>query len=150
MIALIIYRSDRRLIMGDEVYYVKNVLVVDDQEVNQIVMDGILKYHFGIEASFANDGKEAVFANDGKEAVDMVSRGDYDLIFMDLNMPVMNGIEAAREIIRTNPSMPIIAVTTNTLDQSRQECFAGGMLDYIMKPLDLQVLKNVMKRYLIT
>ncbi|MDP3302428.1 MAG: response regulator [Sulfuricurvum sp.] len=141
MITLIIYRSDRRLIMGDEVYYVKNVLVVDDQEVNQIVMDGILKYHFGIEASFANDGKEAV---------DMVSRGDYDLVFMDLNMPVMNGIEAAREIIRTNPSMPIIAVTTNTLDQSRQECFAGGMLDYIMKPLDIKVLKNVMKRYLIT
>ena len=118
---------------------VKNILVVDDQEVNQIVMDGILKYHFGIEASFANDGKEVV---------DMVSRGDYDLIFMDLNMPVMNGIEATREIIRANPSIPIVAVTTNTSAQSRQECFAVGMADYIMKPIDLKILKNVIQRYL--
>jgi CheY-like chemotaxis protein len=126
--------------MVDNVCNVKNVLVVDDQEVNQIVMDGILKYHFGIEASFANDGKEAV---------DMVSRGDYDLIFMDLNMPVMNGIEATREIIRTNPNIPIVAVTTNTSAQSRQECFEGGMVDFIMKPIDLKILKNVMQRYLI-
>ena len=126
--------------MADKVYYAKNILVVDDQEVNQIVMDGILKYHFGIEASFANDGKEAV---------DMVSRGNYDLIFMDLNMPVMNGIEATREIIRTNPNMPIVAVTTNTSDESRQECSTVGMIDYMMKPIDLKVLKDVMQRYLI-
>lgn len=118
----------------------KKVLVVDDQEVNQIVMEGILQYHFGIEASFANNGREAV---------DMVSRGNYDLIFMDLNMPVMNGIEATQEIIRTNPNIPIVGVTTNTSDQSRQECFAGGMVDYMMKPIDLIVLKNIMKRYLI-
>lgn len=121
-------------------YSCKKVLVVDDQEVNQVVMGGLLQYHFGIETSFANDGKEAV---------DMVSLGDYDLIFMDLNMPVMNGIEATCEIIRANPSMPIIAVTTNTSDQSRQECFAAGMIDYIMKPIDIKVLKNVMHQYFI-
>lgn len=126
--------------MNDKVYFKKKILVVDDQEVNKIVMDGILKYHFGIEASFANDGQEAV---------DMASHGDYDLIFMDLNMPIMNGIEATRKIILSNPKIPIVAVTTNTSDKSRQECFAGGMVDYIMKPINLKVITSIMQRYLL-
>lgn len=125
--------------MTNQLSFDKNVLVVDDQETNQMVMDGILKYHYGIEASFANNGKEAV---------DMVSKGDYDLIFMDVNMPVMNGIEATREIILKNPKMPIIAVTTNTLHENRVECLEAGMMECLVKPIDLEALKKVMKLYL--
>jgi len=125
--------------MNNNLDFDKNVLVVDDQETNQMVIDGILKYYYGIEASFANNGKEAV---------DMVSKGNYDLIFMDVNMPVMNGIEATREIILKNPSMPIVAITTNALVEDAQECYKAGMIGYLLKPIDLEELKKVMKLYL--
>lgn len=125
--------------MTDKIYFGKNVLVVDDQETNQMVMDGILKYYYGIEASFANNGKEAV---------DMVSQGNYDLIFMDVNMPVMNGIVATREIILKNPKIPIVAVTTNDRDENRIECLEAGMVECLVKPVNLEVLKGVMQQYL--
>lgn len=125
--------------MSSNLHFDKNILVIDDQEVNQMVMDGILKCHFGIEASFANNGEEAV---------DMVSKGDYDLIFMDVNMPIMNGLEATRKIILQNPKMPIIAITTNVLDENRVECLEAGMMECLLKPIDLEALKNIIKLYL--
>lgn len=125
--------------MSTDLNFDKHVLIVDDQETNQMVMDGILKYYYGIEASFANNGKEAI---------DMVSKGHYDLIFMDVNMPVMNGIEATRQIIRTNPKMPIVAVTTNAFDENRVKCLEAGMMECLVKPIDLEALKKVIKLYL--
>lgn len=97
-------------------YSCKKILVVDDQETNQLVLDGILDYHYGISAHFAINGKEAI---------GMTLDEEYDLIFMDINMPIMNGIEAAAAITTKYPNLPIVAVTTNTSEQSRQECFAG-------------------------
>jgi CheY-like chemotaxis protein len=126
--------------MADKFKFGKNVLAVDDQETNQMVMDGILKYYYGIEASFANNGQEAV---------DMVSRGDYDLIFMDVNMPVMNGIEATRAIIRENPTMAIVAITTNTLPEDSDECYKVGMMGYLSIPINLEALKKVIELYVL-
>ena len=126
--------------MTDKFNFGKNVLVVDDQETNQMVMDGILKYYYGIEASFANNGREAV---------EMVSRGEYDLIFMDVNMPVMNGIEATRAIILENPTIPIVAVTTNALEENRLEYLDAGMMECLVKPIDLEALKKVIHLYLL-
>lgn len=117
----------------------KNVLVVDDQATNQMVMDGILKYYYDIEARFANNGKEAV---------EMASKDHYDLIFMDVNMPVMNGIEATRKIILQNPKIPIIAITANALDENRVECLEAGMMECLVKPIDLDALKKTIALYL--
>jgi CheY-like chemotaxis protein len=125
--------------MADKYNFDKNVLVVDDQETNLMVMDGILKYHYGIDADFANNGKEAV---------DMAARREYDLIFMDVDMPVMNGIDATRAIIRNNPNMPIIAVTSNGLDENKEACLKAGMLESLVKPIDLDELRKVIKLHL--
>lgn len=141
MIVLIaLNESDRSLTMSDKFHFGTNVLVVDDQETNQMVMDGILKYYYGIDASFANNGQEAI---------EMVSKGDYDLIFMDIHMPIMNGIEATRAIMFKNPNMPIVAVTTSALDETRAECLDAGMLECLVKPIDLEALKKVIQPYLL-
>ena len=125
--------------MASKYSFEKNVLVVDDQETNQMVLDGILKYHYGIAANFANNGKEAL---------QMVANGEYDLIFMDVDMPVMNGIEATRAIILENPKIPIVAVTSNALEENIQECLNAGMLACLTKPIDLDVLRKVISMYL--
>lgn len=110
-----------------------NVMVVDDHEVNQMIMGAVLERDYAITANFANNGEEAVA---------LTRENKYDLIFMDINMPVMNGIEAARIIMRQYPNTYIVALTTNTSQDSRKQCFDVGMSDYITKPIDLLALEK--------
>jgi CheY-like chemotaxis protein len=120
-------------------YCSNNILIVDDHETNQMVMGSILKHYYDINATFANNGREAVF---------LVLENVYDLIFMDINMPIMDGIEATRIIKCHYPKMPIVALTTNILSESREECFMAGMSEYLTKPLDLLALQKVIQEYL--
>lgn len=118
-----------------------NVLVVDDQEMNQMLMGAILEQCYDINAHFANNGQEAV---------ELVDDKFYDLIFMDINMPIMDGIEATRLIKRQYPNMPIVAFTTNRLDENREEFLAAGMTGYLSKPIDRSALKKVIQKHLDT
>ena len=76
---------------------------------------------------------EPVRARDGKEAVEMALAGDFALILMDLKMPVMDGLEATRQIKAAKPDLPIIALTANAFDSDRQQAFDAGCDNFMSK-----------------
>jgi signal transduction histidine kinase/DNA-binding response OmpR family regulator len=116
------------------------VLVVEDGEVNQIVAVGMLN-NLGFEADVVDNGPDAVAA---------VVGGRYDAVLMDVQMPGMDGVEAAAEIRRTEPAgrrTPIIAVTAGVAEGERERCLAAGMDDYLSKPIRRAELAAVMGQW---
>lgn len=114
------------------------ILVVDDFEMNRMLIGELLSSHYGITADFANNGEEAV---------EMVHKNTYDLVLMDVNMPVMDGIQATKLIHKEHPALPIIALTANVMEGDREEFKAQGMSDYLSKPLDYDELHRVLTRF---
>ncbi|NMO97800.1 PAS domain S-box protein [Paenibacillus lemnae] len=118
-----------------------NILVGEDNITNQLVIRKMLE----------KLGHHVSMASDGREAVDMAQNGCYDLIFMDIQMPEMNGLEAAQCIRKSGPSTEnspvIIAVTANALKGDREYYLSQGMDDYITKPLKSSVLSEVIEKY---
>lgn len=116
------------------------VLLVEDNELNREVALGLLA-----EAGLAPDAAE-----DGAQAVRMVSEGAYDLVLMDVQMPVMDGYEATRTIRRTlgADSLPIVAMTANAMQGDREACLAAGMNDHVAKPIDPDDLFAALIRWL--
>jgi two-component system sensor histidine kinase/response regulator len=115
------------------------VLLVEDNEINQEVALGQLE-----------DAKAEVdIAENGEVAVRMVKDNHYDLVLMDMQMPVMDGIEATRAI-RSDPrfeGLPIIAMTANAMAADRDKCLEAGMNDHIPKPIDPQELFRVLSQW---
>ena len=88
------------------------------------------------------------FAHDGKEAVDKATSSSYDMIFMDINMPNMNGIDATKMIRqREKKDIPIIALTANALEGDRERFLAAGMDDYMAKPIEVKELQRILSLY---
>ena len=90
------------------------------------------------------------FAEDGAKAVDMARRVNYDLILMDMQMPVLGGDDATR-LIRQLPrhrQVPILAMTANAFDEDRRACLAAGMDDFIIKPVVPEVLYGLLLKWL--
>lgn len=117
------------------------LLVAEDNKVNQMVITAMLKKH-----GFDFD----VVAN-GKEVLDALHRGGYDLVLMDVQMPVMDGLAATEEIRKQSSvfsQIPIIAITANALGGDRERYLAAGMNDYIAKPIDLRELLATINRYI--
>ncbi|MDR3414729.1 MAG: response regulator [Nevskia sp.] len=117
-----------------------HVLLVEDNEINQEVACEIL----------AKAGVEVAVANNGREAVDMVRRTPYDLVLMDMQMPVLDGIGATVEI-RQDPrfdGLPIIALTADVMSADIERCHAVGMNDHIGKPIDVKELFEKLSRWL--
>ncbi len=116
------------------------ILVVEDNFVNQKVASKMLK-RIGCNISLANNGKEAV---------EILEKNSFDLIFMDCQMPVMDGYEATAAIIKaySEAAPPIIAMTANALKGDREKCLAVGMSDYISKPLDIKSLDEILGKWL--
>ncbi|MCF2518738.1 hybrid sensor histidine kinase/response regulator [Dyadobacter sp. CY351] len=116
--------------------YPLEILVAEDNKVNQIVIMNVLA-KLGYHAELVIDGLEAVNRNEQKA---------FDLILMDVQMPVMDGLEATRKIRTENPTRPyIIAMTANALQEDRKRCAAAGMDNYISKPVDLEDLMAMLK-----
>ncbi len=115
------------------------ILLVEDNKANQLFVEIILD-EMGLDVDTVNNGQEAV---------DILLIQDYDLVLMDENMPILNGIEATK-IIRENeerlgkPKTPIIAVTANALSGDRDRFLDSGMDDYITKPIDQDKLRVAM------
>lgn len=111
----------------------KKILLVEDYEGNVVVA-----MHF-----LQDQGYEVVIANNGKEALEKLEREDFDLIIMDVQMPIMDGLTATRIIKERQrkgdfKKTPIIGMTANALKEDREKCLNAGMDEYIPKPLDLK------------
>ena len=123
------------------------VLIVEDNLVNQKVARSILnKFGCAVET-----------VSNGKEAVDRVQTGAYDIVFMDCAMPEMDGYEATRQIrqweaARQGPSgtgarLPIVAMTARVSAEDQARCLMAGMDDYMVKPLTILVVRNMIEKY---
>jgi signal transduction histidine kinase/ActR/RegA family two-component response regulator len=118
----------------------RRVLVVDDNYVNQVVVAALLE----------KDGHEVVIASDGVQAIDAVRAEHFDLVLMDMQMPVMNGFEATRAIRRLPEpvcNIPIIALTANAMANDVKRCHDAGMNDHLGKPLDRELLRRAIRRW---
>ncbi|MBQ4901965.1 response regulator [Paenibacillus sp. Marseille-P2973] len=118
----------------------ERVLVVDDHPVNQRLMVSMLR----------KLGYETEIAEDGVQAVDLALSHGYDFIFMDLQMPVMDGLEATkriRELQKPGRKPKIIAMTANVMDGIKSKCLQAGMDDYVSKPLKLSTIKTILSKY---
>ena len=118
-----------------------HILLVEDVEINQIIVEEFL----------ADKGHTIEIANNGQEAIDLLLSGkEYDLIFMDLQMPVMDGYTATQKI-RQMPQfkdMPIIAMSAHAMTGDREKSILAGMNDHITKPLDLEDLYKTVDRWI--
>lgn len=118
----------------------KKILLVEDNEINQLVAASILD---GL-------GMHVDVAENGRIAVEMVKQNHYDLIFMDLQMPIMDGFEATKLIRKTYDSeqLPIIAMTAAAMEKDRSQSSQAGMNDHIAKPIDIETITRCLLRWL--
>ncbi len=116
-----------------------HLLLIEDNEINQQVAQEILQ-GAGIRVSIAADGKQGV---------DAVSRGTFDGVLMDIQMPIMDGYAATREIRKDNRfrDLPIIAMTANAMAGDREKALAAGMNDHVAKPIDVGELFQVLGKW---
>ncbi|MBV5325338.1 MAG: response regulator, partial [Rhodospirillaceae bacterium] len=115
------------------------ILLVEDNDLNQQVAKGLLE-HAGLIVDIAANGAEAVT---------MVTEAAYDAVLMDMQMPVMDGLEATRRIRADQrfAELPIIAMTANAMASDRQLCLDAGMNDHVAKPFDPDELYAVIARW---
>lgn len=114
----------------------KRILVAEDNDSNWMLMTYVLKKNF-----------EPVRACNGQEAVDMALTGEYALVIMDLKMPVMDGLEATRQIKAAKPELPIIALTANAFDSDRQAAFEAGCDNFMAKPVSAEMCLKMIAEY---
>ena len=125
-------------------FYGKKLLVAEDIEINREILVALLE----------DSGLIIECAENGQEALDMISANQqkYDIILMDIQMPQMDGLEATRKI-RALPAhqcknLPIIAMTANVFKEDIEACVTAGMNDHISKPLDIDRVLDVLRKYL--
>jgi|GEM_PF-230515 len=116
------------------------ILLAEDNPINQEVAQMLLE----------SMGMEVTVADNGKAAVDLVEQQAFDLVFMDMQMPVMDGLEATRAIRRTpgRQNTPILAMTANAFSEDREHCLEAGMNDHLAKPIELHKLQTLLTRWL--
>lgn len=116
-----------------------NILLVEDNLLNQRIVTFSLK-------RFEH---QVIIANNGIEAIEKFREGKFDVILMDIMMPVMDGLEATVKIreIETSENFskrtPIIALTANTMDNDRDKCLSYGMDEFMAKPFDIEKMKSI-------
>jgi PAS domain S-box-containing protein len=127
---------------GESSLYFKNVtaLLAEDNPTNQEVLGAML----------ARYGVESVIAGDGQQAVKLMNEESFDIVFMDCQMPVMDGYEATRTIRREKggQEITIIALTANAMKGDRERCMEAGMNDYLGKPLKDKELEHMLVKWL--
>ncbi|MBV8113096.1 MAG: response regulator, partial [Silvibacterium sp.] len=114
------------------------VLVVEDNELNQIVAWDLL----------ADLGLQVSIANNGAEALEMAKKSHYDIILMDMHMPVMSGLEATRALRAMGFEAPIVGMTANVLEEDRRKCIEAGMNQHLGKPIDPAELAACLRTWL--
>jgi len=126
------------------------ILVVEDNGVNQKVIQRML-LHYGYECQIANDGLEAV--DIVKKEISSSTLPMFNLVFMDIQMPRMGGIESCtkiRALLQPRQQPRIVALTANVLPKEREMCLKAGMDDFVSKPLEISSLYNALSRTIST
>ncbi len=122
------------------------ILLVEDNDINREIAR-VLIGEMGVEIEEAHDGAEAV------QMVSQAGAGYYDLVFMDIQMPNMNGYEATRTIRRMDRedagSLPIVAMTANAFDEDIRLALRAGMDAHLAKPLEIEKLQRILDRFLL-
>lgn len=115
------------------------VLLVEDNRINQEVAAEILRQY----------GAEVTLADHGADALELITGPGFDVVLMDLHMPVMDGFEATRRIREQYDSstLPVIAMTAAVMQDDRERCTAAGMVDFVAKPVNPLELLTVLKRF---
>ena len=112
------------------------VLLVEDNLINQKLAKKIL----------IKMGHSVTTALNGQEAIKQCESKTFDLIFMDMQMPVMNGLDATREIRALGHRLPIVALTANAFDTDKENCFKAGMDDFLTKPVKQEHIREIIKK----
>jgi len=119
-----------------------HILLAEDNSVNQKLASRLLE----------KQGHCVVTARNGREALEQVERHDFDLVLMDVQMPVMGGLEATAAIRHrersTGGRLPIVAMTAHAMPNDRERCLAAGMDDYVSKPIDVKQLFTAVQNVL--
>jgi signal transduction histidine kinase/CheY-like chemotaxis protein len=123
------------------VRFAGRILLVEDNTINQRVATGLLK-KLGVEVEIADNGTRAV---------ELATRGGFDLVLMDMQMPVMDGLESTRRIRQSEPTThrtPIVGLTANAFATDREACLGAGMDGFLTKPVSLQKLESTLSPWL--
>lgn len=115
-----------------------NILVAEDARANQALIRIMLQ----------KMGLEVTIVEDGQQAVEKINNGRYDLILMDMQMPVMNGYDATRQIKAMGIQIPVIALTAHAMKGDEEKCRQAGCDDYLTKPIDRTKLEKILRNYL--
>ena len=117
-----------------------NILAAEDVELNRMVLRGMLDL----------EGAQVTFGDDGLQALNLLKKGSknsFDIVLMDIQMPVMDGYESTLEMLKLYPGLPIIGLTAHAISEVKSQCFAAGMVDHITKPVDLDDLVKAIQRH---
>ena len=116
----------------------KNILIVEDYEDNQILLMHLLN----------SENLEITFASDGVEALNQLNRHTYDLIFLDLNLPDLDGFEVSKMIRERGFKNPIIAFTASSTDETYKNAIHSGCNDLLLKSFHIHKIKSCLQKYL--
>ena len=112
------------------------ILVVEDDDVNLMIAEHILQ----------KEGFDVTTVNNGEEAISILDEQKFDMILMDIEMPIMDGLEAT-PIIRSKDNIPIIALTAHHMPEKLEEFRKAGMDGHIIKPIDMPKFKAVFEKF---
>ncbi|MET4080742.1 PAS domain S-box-containing protein [Pedobacter sp. UYP30] len=116
----------------------KKILITDDNDLNRLVASILL----------LNYGATVIVAENGEDALEMIGKNSFDLVLMDVQMPVLNGYETTRILRSQGYTLPIIALTASAIEGEREKCIAEGMNDYITKPIEEQLFLQKIDKWL--
>ena len=116
----------------------EHILVVEDEDSNYLLMERMLK----------NTGAKLVWVKNGMEAIAICKLRDFDLVLMDIRMPVMDGYETTQILKKEHPNLPVIAQTAYALKGEREKSIAAGCDNYISKPIKAHELMSVLEKHL--
>jgi CheY-like chemotaxis protein len=118
--------SERLTTATNKILEGKKILVVEDSLDNQLLA----------ELYLSRSGAQVEFANNGLDGLQKIKSHDYDVVLMDIQMPVMDGYTATQEVRRAGIQLPIIALTGFAMKEDQQKCLEAGCNDYLAKPFD--------------
>lgn len=132
-------RAVKPALQDDELLNGKRILLAEDNPVNQKVASHMLK----------RMGCDIIIANNGEEALQKLQSESFDLVLMDCHMPVMDGLEATREIRHElNLDLPVLALSADVMAEQKKACVEAGMNDYLAKPVKFDELRQALQQYL--